>query len=145
MISCTPSNAPFARGHCVDVFDESHNIRARGRASLDQDTGRLDFNFQLETDNVLVGPKATMQVLLNDASNSTLVRVEVPEQEIGGKPPGGAIIVDFPGQTSIPVDVAKQVSSINVAVQITGTNFEPFNGVFRVIVPVVETLILAAA
>jgi hypothetical protein len=126
----------------VDVFNPDRNTRARGRASLDQDTGRLDFNLQLETDNLLVGPKGTMQILLNDASNNTLVRIEVPEQQIGGKPPGGALIVDFHGPAAIPVDIARRVSSVNVAVQITGDNFDPFNGLFSVVVNAVETFIL---
>jgi hypothetical protein len=86
-----------------------------------------------------------MQVVLTDASNNPLVRIETPEAHIGGKPPGRALIVDFPGQKIIPVDIARRVSNIDVAVQITGSSFDPFNGALTDFVNAVRVIFMAAS
>ena len=62
-----------------------------------------------------------MVVFVRDAANQELARVNIPEQGIGGKPPGGAIMVNFTATSTISPAVAAKVTSIDAQVDCVGS------------------------
>ena len=97
----------------------------RGSAQFNKSSGVLRITMQLETDSVIAGPKGLVVVTLKDANNATLATATTGEKEMGGKPPGKAVIRYLSATAVVSEDEAKKASFLFVQPQCTGSKFGP--------------------
>jgi hypothetical protein len=109
--------------HCAYNFQSW----VRGSASLDTRTGILWVTVQLETDSVILGPKGQVTITVKDANGKSLTSVSSDEVGIGGKPRGGPFIKNIDSGLTIPIETARQASSLYIDAQCTGSVTRPFN------------------
>jgi hypothetical protein len=112
----------WSRGMATTMYcGNSPESWIRGNATFDRSTGILIITVQLETDDVLAGPKGKVIATLKDNSGKTLTTVFSEEVGTGGKPPGRAAIRNFISHIKIDDTIAKKVALIHLDAKCTGS------------------------
>jgi hypothetical protein len=112
----------FDRGYQVTLYcGNSPESWLRASATLDQATGRLSVQFNLETDSTAKGPKGFIVINGYDASGKLLFTSQSDEYGIGGKAPGAARIENYGSFDNIDPNVAGKTTKLAISIHHTGS------------------------
>jgi hypothetical protein len=112
----------FDRGYQVTLYcGNKPESWLRASATLDQQTGRLSVQFNLETDSTAKGPKGYIVVNGYDAKGKLLFTSKTNEYGIGGKPPGKARIENYSSYDNIDPNVAGRTTKLTININHTGS------------------------
>ena len=120
-IACEPRPEDKANHMCAISQSTDPESWVRGSASLNKRTGLLDLKVQLEAGSKAAGPKGKMQVILRDAQDKQLAKINVGEFGMGGSHKNHAERKDLAGRIGISSEIAERTASLSVSVEHTGS------------------------
>jgi hypothetical protein len=135
-----PYTGPFDRGfcsteHCNATHGDWPESWVRGRADVDQASGKVSLLMELETDAVDAGPSGVIKAFLQDRAGKTLATITSDPAKIGGKWPGHSRIENFPGTAMVSRTLAQQVQSVRTEAHCTGVEQSLFG-----VIPLPQTI-----
>ena len=120
-VACQPRPESQANYMCAMWQSTDPESWIRGSASLDKRTGLVALKVQLEADSKAAGPKGKMEVILRDAQDKQLAKIEVGEFGMGGSHKSHAGRKNFTGQVGVSSDIAERTARVSVTVEHTGS------------------------